>query len=122
MSNHRLKSWFFVLPVALSSLLVPTSFAAQAPDNTAHNKQHDMTADQQSNSASDRATTQKIRKALMSDKSLSTYAHNVKVITTNGAVTLKGPVTSEDEKQKVASLASQIAGDKLDNQLTVKAQ
>ena len=124
MSIHRLKSWLLLLPVALCiSLLDPASFAAQAPDNSAHNKQHDVTADQQSNAASDRATTQKIRKALIADKSLSTYAHNVKIITSSGAVTLKGPVTSEEEKQQVASLATQAAGtDKIDNQLTVKAQ
>ncbi|MGH9564238.1 MAG: hypothetical protein ACRD3S_22525, partial [Terracidiphilus sp.] len=55
-----------------------TLSAQQAPDNIANNKQHDVTADQQSNATADRAITQKIRKALMADKSLSTYGHNVK--------------------------------------------
>lgn len=106
-----------------SFFLMQGAALAQAPDNTANNKQHDVTADQQSNTESDLAITQKIRKALVADKSLSTYAHNVKIITANGAVTLKGPVKSEDEKQKVASKASEVVDlSKINNQLTVKAQ
>ena len=105
------------------SLLIPGVALAQASDNTAHNKQHNLTADQQSNAASDRTITQKIRKALVSDKSLSTYAHNVKIITANGSVTLKGPVKSEEEKQQVASKAAEVVdSSKIDNQLSVKTQ
>lgn len=97
--------------------------AQQAPDNSANNKQHDVTADQQSNATADRAITQQIRKALMADKSLSSSAHNVKVITRDGMVTLKGPVQSEDEKQKVASVAAQVVDPgKIDNQITVKGE
>lgn len=56
----------------------------------------------------------------MKDKSLSTYAHNVKVISQNGMVTLKGPVKSEEEKQAIEAKAAQIAGaDKVTNQLEV---
>jgi osmotically-inducible protein OsmY len=92
-----------------------------APDNSKQNKNQPQTADSQTNGKSDRLTTQKVRKAIMSDKSLSTYAHNVKIITTDGAVTLKGPVQSEDEKQKVASEAASVVGpDKITNELTVK--
>jgi osmotically-inducible protein OsmY len=58
------------------------------------NKNQAQTADNQANAKSDRLTTQKLRKAIMADKSLSTYAHNVKIITTDGALTLKGPVQS----------------------------
>jgi len=95
--------------------------AQTAPDNSNQNKNHAETADNQTNAKSDRATTQKIRKAIMADKSLSTYAHNVKIITTDGAVTLKGPVQSEDEKQKVATeAASVVSPDKVTNELTVK--
>jgi hyperosmotically inducible periplasmic protein len=109
--------------LSASLLLIPVAAPAQANDNTANNKQHDVTADQQSNNASDRAITQKIRKALVADKSLSTYAHNVKIITANGAVTLKGPVKSEEEKQQVASKAAEVVdASKIDNQLTVKTQ
>jgi osmotically-inducible protein OsmY len=92
-----------------------------APDNSNQNKNHAETADNQASAKSDRLTTQKIRKAIMADKSLSTYAHNVKIITVDGAVTLKGPVKSDDEKQKVASeAASVVSADKITNDLTVK--
>jgi len=104
---------FFALAIA----------SAQAPDNTTNNKEHQVTADQQSNSTSDVVITQKIRKALTADKSLSTYAHNVKIITANGVVTLKGPVLSEDEKKTVVSKASEVVpSGNINNQITVKAQ
>ena len=54
--------------------------------------------------------TQAIRRALVKDKSLSTYAHNVKVITENGKVTLRGPVRSEAERTTILGDATQIAG------------
>jgi hyperosmotically inducible protein len=91
------------------------------PDNSAQNKSQSPTADNQSNAKSDRLTTQKIRKAVIADKGLSTYAHNVKIIVLDGAVTLKGPVKSDDEKQKVAADAASVVGSgKITNQLTVK--
>jgi len=72
-------------------------------------------------SATDRDTTQKIRKALVGDKSLSTYAHNVKVLVHEGQVTLRGPVRSDTEKKTVADLASSVAGaDRVTNELTVE--
>lgn len=62
-----------------------------------------------------------IRKALMNDKSLSTDAHNVKIIAQNGKVTLKGPVRSEGERNSVEQKAVRIAGpDNVINELTVK--
>jgi hyperosmotically inducible protein len=111
------------LPGSLSTVkgFAQTGTAQTAPDNSNQNKDHANTADSQTNAKSDRLTTQKIRKAIMADKSLSTYAHNVKIITTDGAVTLKGPVQSEDEKQKIASeAASVVSSDKVTNELTVK--
>jgi hyperosmotically inducible periplasmic protein len=123
MSIQRSKPGMFVLLALSGSLWAAAHAQAQAPDNSANNKQHDVTADQQSSSTSDRVTTQKIRKALIADKSLSTYAHNVKIITVSGAVTLKGPVRSDEEKQQVASKAAEVVdAGKIDNQLTVKAQ
>ena len=96
---------------------------AQQADNTANNKGQQVTADQQGQQSNDRLTTQKIRKAVIADKDLSTDAHNVKIIVKDGQVTLKGPVRSDDEKQKIQDLASQVAGaDKVTNDLTVKAQ
>jgi osmotically-inducible protein OsmY len=49
-----------------------------------------------------------VRKAIVSDKALSTYAHNVKVVAQNGTVTLRGPVRSDEEKAKVAQLAQSV--------------
>jgi osmotically-inducible protein OsmY len=104
-----------------SSRAIAQSSSQIAPDNSNQNKNQQDSADNQPNVTSDRHTTAQIRKAIIADKSLSTYAHNVKVITVNGAVTLKGPVSSEDEKQKVASdAASVVPADKLTNELTVK--
>ncbi len=93
-----------------------------SPDNSAKNKAHSNTADQQSEATSDRMMTKKIRQSLVADESLSTYGHNVKIITKDGMVTLKGPVHSEDEKSTIASKAAEVAGgpDKVTNQLTVK--
>lgn len=114
------------LPLCAAALLALTSLSAPAigqtqSDNTARNKNHAVTADSQSHAKADRTTTRDIRKALMHDKSLSTYAHNVKVITVNGSVILKGPVRSEEEKQKVLDDATAVAGsDTVVNQITVK--
>jgi len=100
-----------------------TGTAQTAPDNSNQNKNHAETADNQTNAKSDRLTTQKIRKAIMADKSLSTYAHNVKVISQNGTVTLKGPVRSEDEKQSLAAKAAEVVGaEKVTNELEVKPE
>jgi hyperosmotically inducible protein len=101
------------------------SASQSQPDNTANNKGDNSkaaaTADNQKETAADRDLAKKIRKSITSDSSLSTYAHNVKVIVRNGMVTLKGPVKSEDEKSAVGAKANDIAGaDKVQNQLTVK--
>jgi osmotically-inducible protein OsmY len=79
------------------------------------------TADQQKNTRSDRDITQQIRRAIVEDKSLSTYAHNVKIITQNGQVTLRGPVRSDDEKRAVETKAAELAGEnRVTSQLDVK--
>lgn len=80
------------------------------------------TADQQKNNVGDREMTQKIRKAVMADKSLSTSAHNVTIITQNGMVTLRGVVRSDAEKNAIGAKAVEIAGSasNVSNQLTVK--
>jgi hyperosmotically inducible periplasmic protein len=95
-----------------------------APDNTKTNQgdasKNAKTADQQKMNPADRETTKKIRSAVMDDKSLSTYAHNIKIITTDGMVTLKGPVRSEDEKSAIEAKAREIAGNSnVTNNLTV---
>jgi hyperosmotically inducible protein len=81
-----------------------------APDNAKANRAPGATADQQKNSISDIEISRRIRRALLEDKSLSTYAHNVKIITRDGAVTLKGPVKSEEEKEIVEAKAADVAG------------
>jgi len=92
-----------------------------APDNTRANKdQTPPTADQQKMNPSDRAITQKIRKAIHDDQNLSTYAHNIKIITQDGKVTLRGPVRSEDEKSNVEAKAVSVAGqDNVTDQLEI---
>jgi hyperosmotically inducible periplasmic protein len=104
--------------------------AAQPPsavDNTKINQrdknQSEPTADSQKQTPTDRQLSQQIRRALVKDKSLSTNAHNVKVIAQNGMVTLRGPVNSDSEKQTVEATASQIAGsDKVTSEIQVKSK
>src|SRR5580658_2602871 len=120
----------FMLP--LGSLLLSASLLAApapryqdsqqpAPDNTKTNKdQAPPTADQQKMNPADRAITQKIRKSIHDDANLSTYAHNIKIITQDGKVTLRGPVRSEDEKSALQAKAEAVAGaENVTNKLTV---
>ena len=81
------------------------------------------TADKQSEAKSDLAITQKIRRAVVKDKSLSLIAHNCKIITQHGAVTLRGNVKTDVERTTIGDIAASVAGaDKVTNQLTVKAK
>lgn len=118
----RLKHAASAAIVALCLAAAAPAALAQAPDNSKQNKdQTTQTADNQSNAKADRDTTARIRKDLMADKSLSSYAHNVKIVTVNGTVTLKGPVKSEDEKAKIAQIAGNtVSADKISNEITVK--
>jgi hyperosmotically inducible periplasmic protein len=123
-----------VLAFVFSGVLLGTGAAAMAqdatpvaPDNSAVNaRDRDtgaMTAGQQSNVKSDVELTRKIRRAVVADRSLSVMAHNVKIVSANGSVILRGPVKTEEEKSIIASKAGAIAGaDKVDNQLEVKGQ
>ena len=111
------------LAFCVSLMAVPRHQDAQQPaaDNTKKNKdQTDPTADQQKMNAADRDITQKIRKAIHEDKELSTYAHNIKIITQDGKVTLRGPVRSEDEKNNLQAKAVAVAGEEnVTNQLEI---
>ena len=119
------KASALALAFLLSASWVPAHAQAQ-PDNTKVNKQDRnagaVTAGQQKENISDRDLTAKIRKAIIADKSLSTYAHNVKIVSQNGTVTLKGPVRSDAEVQTIVAKATEVAGSsyKVDNQLAVK--
>ena len=115
----------FLLTMGLMQARAQDSSAAPAPDNTKVNDRDrnktEPTADQQKENRPDREITRDIRRSIVQDKSLSTYAHNVKIISQNGMVTLKGPVRSEEEKSAIEAKAAEIAGkDKVTSQLEVK--
>ena len=106
-------------------LCAAPSLIAQTPaDNTKVNTRDRaegaVTADQQKENAADRDLTQKIRRSLMGDKALSTYAKNVKIVSLNGQVTLKGPVRSDQEQQAIEARAVEVAGaGKVVNEMSV---
>ena len=115
----------FCIAAGLSYGQAPDTSAPQ-PDNTKINKRDrnadEATADQQKGNATDRELTRQIRRSIVADKSLSTYAHNIKIISQNGTVTLKGPVRSDDEKKAIVAKAVAVAGsaDKVTDQVSVK--
>jgi len=119
------------LLLAGALVLVPLGLSAQTqptqPDNIKANQRDrdksEKTADQASNAQNDRDTMQKIRKSIVDDNSLSTYAHNIKIVSKNGKVTLKGPVRSEEEKRSVGQKATEVAGaDNVTNEVTIKPE
>jgi len=123
----------YVLPgllIAVAAFSPAQSLAGQSPaspDNTGVNRadrnSDQPTADQQQKDRSDRDLTEQIRRSIIADKSLSTDAHNVKVIARGGQVTLKGPVRSEGEKRAVEAKAAEVAGpDKVTSELAIKAK
>ena len=73
----------------------------------------------QGTSEADRKTTQQIRQAVVDDKTLSFTAKNVKIITKDGKVTLRGPVKNSAEKATIDSIARKVAGAQVDDQLEV---
>ena len=95
------------LVVASTAMLSGAAAAQQqtAPDNTKRNKAEATTADQQKNNKADVETTRRIRKSIVDDKALSTYAHNIKIVTEDGQVTLTGPVNTPQEQAAVAAKA-----------------
>ena len=124
-----MKTFKFVLPILICTVAVgfgqtPDTNTPKS-DNTKVNKRDrdagEATADQQKANATDRELTRKIRHSIMADKSLSTYAHNIKIISQNGAVTLKGPVKSDDEKKSIVAKAVAVTGsaDTVTDQISV---
>jgi len=113
----------------LSSICLSTlALAAVAQENQVDNSRlnerdrsgETQTSGDQSNNAEDIKLTAAIRQAIVKDDSLTTTAKNVKIITANGTVTLRGPVNSADEKTKIEQLATSAAGGaKIDNQLEI---
>jgi hyperosmotically inducible periplasmic protein len=115
MTSPRMLLAFGTAVFSVSLMAVPllaSQDSQQTPaDNTKQNKdQGQPTADQQKMNPADRAITQKIRKAIHDDSTLSSYAHNIKIITQDGKVTLRGPVRNEDEKAGLEAKAVSVAG------------
>lgn len=108
------------------ALVALPAFAQTAPDNTKVNTRDRakgaVTADQQKENARDVDVAKRIRQSVVKDKSLSTYAHNVKIVAQDGQVTLKGPVRTEEEKRSIEAKATEIAGaGRVTNDITVTA-
>ena len=129
MNQERIISLFCgaLLAAGLSAgpLHAGQNTTAKPPDNTNVNKrdksQSERTADQAKNNLSDRQIMSHIRRDVVKDKNLSSYAHNVKIIAEHGKVTLKGPVHSDDEKRAVEEYARKYAGkENVTNELSVK--
>lgn len=123
MKKYAMRS--MIIAAAMSFTLVAA--AAQDPDNTKKNKQDrrpdSPTATTQSEKPADLELAKNIRREITSDKSLSLYAHNVKVIVRDGAVVLRGPVRSEVEKDKVNTIAMRHAGaTKVTNEIEVSPE
>ena len=131
MASNNKATWLLLAVLAGGSPLVYAQTsntgktATPDADNTRMNKADQKntqpTAQNQSNEKADRELAAAVRKAIVRDKSLSTNAHNVKVVAKDGTVTLRGPVRSDDEKTKVSQLARQVEGvSNVDDQLLVK--
>jgi osmotically-inducible protein OsmY len=102
----------------------PEEASEQPADNTGRNlRDRDgstLTPADQSGDAADRELVQKIRQEVVADDSLSTLAHNVKIVSQDGVVTLRGPVRSDAEREQIVATAERYAGSgKVHNQLEV---
>ena len=98
-----------------------------AADNTEKNerdrKASALTPGDQGESEADRTITQRIRQGVVGDDGLSTTATNVKIITVNGVVTLRGPVKNAEERSTIGAIAQRVAGvTRVDNQLEIASQ
>lgn len=110
--------------ITINSNLIASEKESREKDNTSINKQDrkegEVTADQQGQSKSDLETTKKLREAIVGEESFSQYAHNIKIITRDGNVTLKGPVKSQKEKIEIEKKAIKLVGKKnMDSELEV---
>jgi hyperosmotically inducible protein len=109
----------------LIAIITAALAAGQAPDNSKTNQRdrssNSVTPDQQQKTGkSDTELVRKIRQSVYADKSLSTYAHNVKIMVQDGRVTLRGPVRTQTERDSIQQKASSIAGaENVSNQLEI---
>jgi len=118
---HALNAFWGALVIGVLSLNIPslllaedTPSSAYKADNTGKNSrdtaEHAKTPFNQDETGANREAAAKVRKAIVDDDSLSTYAHNVKIFAEGGQVTLRGPVKSAQEKQMVAQKAAAVVG------------
>jgi hyperosmotically inducible periplasmic protein len=112
----------FISSIALAAQLAAASLGCGLVVAASLNAQ--TTADQNASTRqADRQLMQKIRKAVIADKSLSTTAHNINITSQDGMVTLKGTVKSDEEKKSIEDKATEIAGPgKVTSELTVAQQ
>lgn len=117
----------------LITVLSLTLVACERPDRTTTRHDADnternirdrdgntLTSGDQAENDFDRTITQSIRRALMAEDTLSTNAKNIKIITVNGVVTLRGPVGSIQERELIIGRVNNIQGvSNVDNQLEV---
>ena len=117
-----------ILPIVFGTICVAAygQTPPGAADNTRVNQRDrnpaEATADQQKMNGPDTKLAATVRKSIVDDKSLSTYAHNVKVIVQDGVVTLKGPVHSAEERRTIVAKATDAAGgaSKVHDELSVE--
>jgi len=121
----------FIAGFAVIAIGVIPTYAQSSPnhaaDNSAQNQadrnNNTLTPVDQSNKPEDLNITRQLRKSIVDDKSLSTNAKNIKIITVDGKVTLRGPVSNEQERTDIAAKAGHIAGaTNVNNELQVKAE
>ena len=120
-----------LLAVACASKTEPVDVARKSStatdaDNTARNSRDrdgtTQTSGDQAENETDRKISANVRESVVADNSLSMNAHNVKIITSGGIVTLRGPVKSTEEKAAIESKAKQVAGvTRVDNLLEIEA-
>ena len=115
----------FLSHLLVGSLTMAGLAFAQTADNTKVNKRDKEASSRQStpenatSTKKDLETLRKIRRAITSDKSLSTYAHNVKITVKNGQTTLRGPVNSTSEKTRLEDLAKRNGATSVTNELEI---
>jgi hyperosmotically inducible protein len=101
-------------PPSDSETMTTSPSQSIAPDNTKSNREDPSnqanSADRQKDDKSDVQLTKRVRQSVMADKNLSTYAHNVKIVSMNGTVTLNGVVRSAQEKSEIVAKSAAIAG------------
>lgn len=106
------KTLSVALAIVAVGVMSVTQAQTPAPDNTKSNKvdpsNTTMTAGSQQNDAADLQITKQIRGSIVADKSLSTYAHNIKIVAVGGNVTLNGVVRSQEEKDAIQSKAQAV--------------